>query len=209
MNEQETTISAPNFKTAQFTIRGTSPLVINRFSAKAGEMMKAAQEAGSAAKKKGKVKEPKNFDECFQNARHIATEGWDGISAMSLKHALVGACRATNFKMTIAKIGFFVEPDGFDKVDGDPLVKITKGEPHKVEHHVRNATGVADIRARPMWNAGWEAIVRIKFDADMFGLPDIANLLMRAGVQNGIHEGRASSKMSVGMGWGSFEIVNT
>jgi len=200
-------ITAPNFKTVAFTIRGTAPLVINRFSQKASQMMREAQEAGSVARKKGKAKDGKNFEECFQQARHISTDGWDGISAMSIKHAMVGACRAVDFKMTIAKIGFFVESDGFDRVDGDPLVKITKGEPRQVEHHVRNASGVADIRARPMWDAGWEAVVRVKYDADMFAQNDVENLLMRAGVQNGIHEGRPSSKMGVGMGWGTFEIV--
>ena len=57
-----------------------------------------------------------------------------------------------------------------------------------------------------MWAAGWEATVRVKFDADLLTISDIANLLMRAGLQNGIHEGRPASKMSVGMGWGTFEV---
>lgn len=207
-SQQEATITAPSFKTASFKIRGNAPLVINRFSGKAAQMMMDAQAAGSLAKKKGKVKEAKDFDACYDGARHIAHEGWDGLSAMSIKHAMVGACRVIDQKMTIAKLAFFIEPDGFDRVDGDPLIKITKGAPHRVDHHVRNASGVADIRSRPMWDAGWEATVRIKFDADMFQLNDVANLLMRAGLQNGIHEGRPSSKMSVGMGWGTFDVVN-
>jgi hypothetical protein len=39
----------------------------------------------------------------------------------------------------------------------------------------------------------------------MFSLDDMANLLMRAGLQCGICEGRPSSQ-SGGMGWGLFEI---
>ena len=204
--QNDVTITAPNFKTAHFKIRGTAPLVINRFSQKATNMMMEAQAAGSLAKKKGKAKEAKDFDALYEGARHISHDGWDGLSAMSVKHAMVGACRAIDFKMTQAKIAFFVEPDGFDRVDGDPLIRITKGTPNRVDHHVRNASGVADIRPRPMWAAGWEATVRVKFDADLLTISDIANLLMRAGLQNGIHEGRPASKMSVGMGWGTFEV---
>ena len=45
------TISAPNFQTAVFTIRGTAPYVQNKFSAKAKQMMMDKQSAGSTAKK--------------------------------------------------------------------------------------------------------------------------------------------------------------
>ena len=100
----------------------------------------------------------------------------------------------------------FIEADGFDKDDQTPLVKITKGSPVYCEHYVRNETGVVDLRARPMWREGWEAIVRIRFDADQFTAEDIANLLSRTGLQVGIGEGRPDSKKSCGMGWGLFEL---
>jgi hypothetical protein len=46
----------------------------------------------------------------------------------------------------------------------------------------------------------------VRFDADQFTLRDIANLLLRAGMQVGVGEGRPDSKKSCGMGWGTFEI---
>ena len=70
---------------------------------------------------------------------------------------------------------------------------------------VRNATGVCDIRIRPMWDE-WNAVVRIRFDADIFSLTDVTNLLMRVGEQVGLCEGRPDSKQSAGMGWGLFKI---
>ena len=97
--------------------------------------------------------------------------------------------------------------DGYDAVDGTALVKITRGEPKYVEHPVRNATGVVDIRARPMWAEGWEAKLQLTWDEEQFSVKDVINLLLRAGQQVGIGEGRPDSKMSAGMGWGTFTVA--
>jgi hypothetical protein len=53
--------------------------------------------------------------------------------------------------MTLAKLSLFIEADGLDVIDGTPLVRIIAGEPERTDMHVRNATGVVDIRTRPMW----------------------------------------------------------
>ena len=66
--------------------------------------------------------------------------------------------------------------------------------------------GAEYVCLRPMWNTGWEAVVRITFDADKFSRTDVGNLLQRAGMQVGIGEGRQSSRMCVGVGWGAFAI---
>ncbi len=207
MSSNTVTIKAPQFETAKFKIRGVVPLVMNAFPAKAREMMRAKQAAGSTAKGK-KERAAKDFDECYEQAKHVSREGWCGIPASAFRCACISACRLVNFKMTLAKLSVFVEADGFDRLDGTPLVKITKGEPQYVEHAVRNETGVADIRARPMWAEGWEAVVKIRWDAEQFTLADMCNLLSRVGMQVGIGEGRPDSKNSAGMGWGQFEIVN-
>ena len=83
---------------------------------------------------------------------------------------------------------------------------ISKGKPKMHIGPVRNSDGSVDLRSRPMWDAGWEAEVKIEYDADMMGLDDIANLLTRVGKQVGIVEGRADSKKSVGCGWGVFRL---
>jgi hypothetical protein len=101
---------------------------------------------------------------------------------------------------------FEVKPDGFDE-NGTGLVRITKGKPRMDVRPGRNATGVIDLRARPMWDAGWEARPNFRWDADQFSENDMVNLLARAGAQVGIGEGRPDSKMSAGCGWGEFEIV--
>lgn len=200
------TIAAPNFQTGIFRIRGTAPYVQNRFSQKAQDQMHETQAAGSTSRK-GKKRDPKDFDAVYKGAQHISTEGWHGIPAPAFRNAMISACRTVGFQMTKAKLAVFIEPDGFDHIDSTPLVKITKGEPHLHETVGRNATGVVDLRVRPMWDPGWEAEVRIRFDADMFTLADVANLMVRVGLQVGVGEGRADSRQSAGQGWGHFDLV--
>lgn len=199
------TIPAPNFQVASFTVVGTAPLVGNKFSARARAEMRAAMEAGSTGKK-GKKREPKNFERAYEEAIHRSTEGWAGIPAPAFRNALIAACKTTGFFMSRAKLALFIMADGVDADDGTPLVRITKGEPRYAEHFVRNESGVCDLRPRPLWEAGWEAEVRVRFDADQFTLLDVANLLSRAGIQVGIGAGRPDSSNSNGMGWGLFAI---
>lgn len=204
--DEQITIKAPAMRIAKFKLRGTAPYVQNAFPEKARELMRSKQAAGSVAKK-GSKREAKDFNLCYEQAQHVSREGWNGIPASAFRAALISACRLVGFKMTLAKLSVTVIADGFDRLDGTPLVKITKGKPEYVEHAVRNATGVADIRARPMWSEGWEAEPTIRWDSDQFTAPDVANLLMRVGMQVGIGEGRNDSKNSAGMGWGSFEVL--
>ena len=202
----EIKISAPNIREAKFLIRGTAPLVVHKFSAKAKAMIRQKQEAGSLANK-GKSKSAKNFDEVFQGARHISTEGWDGIPAAAFRAGIISACRLVGFKMTLAKLSIFVAADGFDETEGTPLVRIlSPAEPERNESMVRLATGVCDISVRPMWRI-WGAELRIQYDADQFTADDVRNLLARVGAQVGVCEGRPDSKSSAGCGWGTFELV--
>ena len=201
----EVTIKPPKFGSTTVTIVGVAPLVINACSAKAREQMRQKQEAGSVGRK-GKQREPKDFHAAYEAAMHLSREGWHGIPAAAFRNAMISACRIVGFKMTLAKLSLFVHADGYDVVDGTPLVRITKGEPKYVEHPVRNESGVADIRPRPMWAEGWEARVSLRWDEDQFTASDLLNLMARVGLQVGIGEGRPDSKNSAGMGWGLFEI---
>jgi hypothetical protein len=204
---QDIKIAPPNLQIGVFKIRGIAPLVQNKFSQKAKAQMREKQEKGSTSTK-GKKKEAKDFQLLYEQAMHVSHEGWYGLPASGIRAAMVSACRLAGFKMTLAKLSVFVIADGFDKDDATPLVRITKGEPEYFESMVRLATGVADIRPRPMWQPGWEATVQIRFDADQFTIEDVTNLLMRVGLQVGVCEGRPDSKKSTGMGWGLFEVRN-
>jgi hypothetical protein len=200
----QTTIPAPRLVTVVFSIRGVAPYVQHKFSAKARGIIKETQEAGSQARSKRR-REPKDFEAVFQGAQHKSAEGWIGIPATAFRNAMIDACRLVGFKMTIAKLSVFVEPDGLDVDDGAPLVRILGGPPERHEGCVRNATGVVDIRVRPMWRE-WGCNLRVTFDEDQFSVKDVSNLLARAGYQVGVGEGRPNSKASYGQGWGLFRI---
>jgi hypothetical protein len=118
---------------------------------------------------------------------------------------MISACKLVGIVMTRAKLSVFVAADGIDKNDGTPLVKII-GDPRIHRATVRNETGVADIRWRPMWEK-WSANVGVTWDEDQFSATDVMNLMHRAGVQVGIGEGRPDSPNSNGLGWGHFEVV--
>lgn len=198
-------ITPPDIRIIELQIEGTAPLVINKFSAKAKEIMMATQMAGSTAKSK-KNREAKDFEELYNGARHVSTEGWDGIHAASFRNAAISACRAAGFVMTKAKLAIFVEPDGFDADDMTPLVRITKGEPQMVISPCRNATGVIDLRPRPTYFP-WAANLKIKYDSGILTDSDVVNLIARVGMQVGIGEGRPDSKQSAGVGNGLFRIL--
>lgn len=197
-------ITPPDIRTIKFKIIGSAPYVQNKFSQKAREEIRVKQEAKE--KRKSTKREAKDFQESFEQAKHVSDEGWLGIPAPAFRAAMISACRLVGFTMTQAKLAVFIVPDGFDKDDGTPLVRITKGEPIVHESHVRIAMGTTTVVWRPMWREGWEAVVNVQYDAGMFGESDIANLLMRVGMQVGVGEGRPDSKSSTGMGWGTFVL---
>lgn len=198
---QQVQIAAPRLRTVEFAIKGTAPYVQARFSAKAMQAMASKMLAGSVSRK-GKQREARDFEDDYKQAQHVSVEGWRGIPAGAFRQAMISACRLVGFRMTLAKLSVFIEADGFDSVDGVPLVRI-EGEPQRLDMAVRNATGVADIRVRPIWRE-WSAKLRVRYDEDQFSIDDITNLVLRVGTQVGIGEGRPDSRESAGLGWGTF-----
>lgn len=204
--QEHISIKAPDIRSVAFNLKGTAPYVQCRFSEKAEEAMKAKMALGSQAGK-NRARPPRDFDEDYRNAMHVSTEGWCGVPAGAFRQAMISACRLVSFKMTLAKLSVFIKADGFDKVDGIPLVRI-QGKPERNDMHARLKTGGTDIRIRPMWRE-WTLKLVIQYDADQFSKTDVANLLQRVGMQVGIGEGRPDSRESTGLGWGTFEIVGS
>lgn len=203
MKQENVVIAPPNLKTVKFVISGTNPLVQLRYSEKVKQQMLDVMSGKIKQKPK---KGNRDYDEEFHQAYHTSKEGWYGIPAVAFRRAMISACRVCGFKMTQAKLSVFVEADGYEN-DGTPLVKITKGKPEKVIHPCKNSNMSLDWRVRAMWKE-WEANLTLTYDADLFSMNDIANLVLRAGLQVGILEGRHDGKTSSGMGWGTFKILN-
>ncbi|MBC8321217.1 MAG: hypothetical protein H8E34_10880 [Bacteroidetes bacterium] len=203
---EQVSISPPNFKVREFKIEGIAPLVINRFSQKAKEIMIETQIAGSTAKGK-KKREAKDFDALYEGSRYVSPEGWDGFNATSIRNACIRACSLVGYAMTKAKLSIFVVEDGWDKQEPQiPLIRIY-GKSVKQIDPAPVANGNMDLRVRAAYHK-WHAIIKIRWDADQFTLSDVTNLLMRSGMQVGIGEGRPNSKSSCGMNWGLFKLAD-
>lgn len=201
---EEVKITRPNLKIAEFMIVGTAPYCQNSLSQKAINKMMATQKAGQQARSK-RERKPRDFKADYEGAKHVSMEGWIGIPAGAFRTGMIDVMRLVEFKMTIGKMSIFVLADGFDRVTGTPLVKIN-GDPEMIESGMKNDNGSMDIRVRPLWRK-WSVNLRVQFDADLFSLTDVTNLLARVGLQCGIGEGRHNSDKSTGCGWGTFEIA--
>lgn len=196
-------IAPANIRLAQFRIVGTAPYVQLAFGEKALNMMHAKMTQPSKAKGKA-AREARDFNDDYQYALHRAMNGSYCIPAGAFRNAMISACRLVGYKMTLAKLSLFIEADDVTQQEGMPCIYLD-GEPEMVVHHVRNATGVADLRVRGMWRE-WSANICIRYDADQFTISDVANLMERVGMQVGIGEGRPDSKSSAGTGWGTFRL---
>lgn len=203
---QRLEIKAPNLQMATFTIKGDAPYVQHKFGEKVKEEMRRNHEAGSTTKK-GKNREPKDFDLAFRHATHRGPKGEYGIPASALRSAMISACKMVGYAMTRAKLALMIVADFYSVGDNTPMIRL-KQEPKMDISPVRNSDGSPDLRARPMWNPGWSTDVTVRFDADQFQLSDVANLMLRVGLQVGIGEGRNDSKKSAGCGWGSFIVLD-
>lgn len=204
--EARITITPPNMEVFQCKVVGTAPYVQNKFGKKAKEKMRNGQLEGSVGKK-GKKREPRDFQADYEESMHRDDQGRFGIPATAFRNAMIDACRMVGYKMTYAKLSVFIDEDAFDPEDGTPLVWFTKGEPEYSEMATRVGQGTTQLAARGMWREGWEAVLRVKYDADQFTSEDVANLLVRAGL-GGIGAGRPFSKQSAGLGFGTFEIAS-
>lgn len=202
VKETAVVISAPKFNTVEVLLQGTAPLVVARFSKKAELMMKMAEGKSAGSKKE---RSARDYDKEADAARYYSLKGgWEGINAAAMRSAMISACRLVGFKMTLAKLSVFIEADDYN-ADGIPLLRVY-GKSETYTAHTRNATGVVDVRSRPMYKE-WAIKLRVRFDADQFTAQDVYNLIARVGGQVGLCEGRPDSKSSAGCGFGTFEVV--
>lgn len=198
-------IKPPKMQEGVFPLRFTAPYVSNAFSEDSKKEMEEKQKQGGSTTKRKTVRAGKDFNLLYEQSMHTATAGWRGIPAQGFMAAIVRACVLAGEQMTRARMAIRVIPDGFDKVNAMPLVRITKGEPHQIRSALPNANGVPDIRARAMW-AQCEVNLTVRWDADQFNKDDIGNLISRAGIQVGVGAGRPFSQKSAGCGWGTWEF---
>lgn len=178
---------------------GTAPLIVNRWSEKARQMMLDAQQSSARAKKA-----PKAPAELYEASKYRLPDGRDGFPATAFKAAIVHAGRLFEGVTQVAlKQMVLVLGDGQDE-RGDALVALEYDSVLMREDTPRNANGVADLRYRAQYN-GWRATFKVRTVAGQFDEGSILALADAAGV-GGVGEWRPTSPKSATGTFGTFEV---
>lgn len=182
----------------EIPVQGTAPLIVNRWSEKAKQMMLEAQQTKARPKK-----EPKDPVANFEASRYRFPDGRDGFPATGFKAAIVHAGRLFDgvtqvaLKQTIRVIG--------EQVGQEQLVPLEYGEITMREDTPRNASGVADLRYRAQYWP-WSCTLRVVTIRGQFDHESILALVDAAG-HGGVGEWRPTAPKSATGTFGCFEIV--
>ena len=183
------------FGEIEIPIIGITPLIQNKFSEKARNMMLAKQMGETRQKKP-----PKNPEADYLASLHPMPDGGYGHPATAFKSATVEAARFFDgLAMTDLKRCIFVVGEGEDQ-----LVRIN-GKPTMREDTTRNETGVADIRYRGTYWP-WSAVLTIRFNAVKLSAHAVVNLVDAGGQSSGIGEWRPGSKKANNGSYGQYRI---
>lgn len=184
--------------TFEVPIAGTSPLIVNRWSEKAKQMMLEAQQ--SSARKK---KEPKDPVALFEASRYRLADGTDGFPATAFKAAIVHAARMFDGITQVAlKQMIRVEGEGPDQL---VRLVVPDGGVSMREDTPRNASGVADLRYRAQFWP-WSATIKVKTVAGQFDQESLLALVDAAGI-GGVGEWRPTAPKSATGTFGTFEVT--
>jgi len=178
----------------QIPIRGTSPLVINRFSEKARQQMLDAMQGRKTPKK------PKDPEGDYQAAFHRLKDGRYGFPAIGFKAATVGGARFYGKDVPMTALRQFVFFRGEVGEGGHQLVAI-EGEPRMRQDVVRVGRGGTDLRYRPEF-VEWHAKLLITYVTSALTRDSMVSLVDAGGLGVGVGEWRPEK----GGDFGTYEV---
>lgn len=194
-------------------VQGITPLITNKFSAKAQQIMLDRQMG------KPVQREPKDPEENFRNAQHLLPGDLAAFPSVGFKAAIVDAARffkGSKLPMTDLRRMIFVNGQpGTDKANRTLLVPVwgewTGDEKTLVpavaqmrQDYARNESGVADIRFRPEYWP-WSAVLEVVWVRNSLTMESVIALVDAAGLA-GIGEWRPASKESNTGSYGTFKV---
>lgn len=187
-------IPAPKFKKVSVQIKGISPLVFHRFSEKAKKQIQDKQ--GKKAKGGRAVRNPQAE---YKASYYYDSSGKIVMPPRWFKTSMVGAARfLDDVPMTLIRGAIFVHGNK------EGWIPVKYKEERMREDVVKIGRGTSDFRYRGEL-IDWEANLLIEYDSEVFSAEQVLNLLMRAGLQQGVGEMRPEQKS--GDMFGRFEIV--
>lgn len=179
--------------TIKFRIKGTSPLIMHKWSEKAKIQMREKQQAG----KKTKSRDLREPEKEAKEATYTTADGSIGIPGMAFKSALVTAAhKDIGVEKTMVRKAIFLVCD-----DPEKVLPIECEPPFVLESMVRVGMGSADLRYRPQFNQ-WSCDIALEVDSELLQQGDVLALVSRAGFGVGICEWRPEK----GGEFGRFDI---
>jgi hypothetical protein len=194
-------------------VQGLTPLITNKFSAKAQQIMLDRQMG------KPVERQPKDPEQNFRDAQHLLPGGAPAFPSVGFKAAIVDAARffkGSKLPMTDLRRMIFVNGEpGTDQANRTLLVPVWgewTGEESALvpatavmrQDYARNETGVADIRFRPEYWP-WSAVLEVVWVRNSLTLESVIALVDAAGFA-GIGEWRPASKESNPGSYGTFRV---
>jgi len=192
---KEAMLKPLDIKNAVFNIRGTSPLIMNRFDEKAKQEMLEKQQ-----KKTKKPKEARDPEAEFKRSLYVLPDGRTAFPADSLKLAMLRGAKMLGMVMTDARSSFFVK-GVYSERDGRELIPVN-GNVQSREDVVKIGMGTSMLRYRGQV-VDWSMEVSIRYNASMVSEEQLLNMLNAAGFGCGIGEWRPERDGC----FGTFEVV--
>ena len=190
--KENVTIEPLDIRFFDLTLVGDTPLIMNRFPEKAKTIIREKQ-AGAA--KAGKTKREPKKD--YEGAIYYMADGKQiGFPALAFKASAVRGAKAAGMKMVDMNTAFHIIGQPSD--DGTMMLVPIEGKPKMVEHAVRNATGVCDLRYRAMF-ATWKTTFSIKYNARAVTMEQIIQFFELGGFGVGVGDWRAEKKGDCGL----------
>lgn len=192
MADKVINIPRPNIEQMKVSIKGTAPLIFNKFSEKAKQMILDKQ-----LKKAKTGREAKDPQADYQNSYYRNKDGKIAFPATNIKQAIVDSARnVEGLPMTLLRGAVFVlgDEDGF--------IEVKYEEEGMRQDMVRVGMGSADVRFRGQVK-GWSMEFLIKYNASVLSNEQILNLLQYAGFSCGLGEWRPQKNGD----YGTFEIA--
>lgn len=194
-NDVQIAITSIETERIAVPIRGTSPLIVHKFSEKSKRQMLDNMQGRKTPK------EPKDPEAEFEAAMYYHDNGDYGFPVIAFKSATVGGARFYGKSVSMTALRQFIFFDGdFSKVDGQKLARIT-GEPIMREDVVRVGMGGTDLRYRPEFTE-WSTTLDIVFVKSMLTRDSVLSLVEAGGMGVGVGEWRPEKKGD----FGTYEI---
>ena len=194
---QKIQIKTPNIKVVTVPIIGDTPYVPHRISEKTAGLAQHIDQQGKYIK--AVVKEPRDLDAEYESCFYYDPDGNMAIPGSAFQKAMCTAAIDLNqdIHMTTVKRNIHVLTQ---------WAVLSYDEIRRREDVVRQSgkSRAPDLRARPEF-INWKTEIVIRFDADIFPLASVMNLLARAGASIGVGDHR----LEQGHDSGAFHIGET